>query len=193
MARGAYRMYRATPSIVLTASLGLVFGVRASMSAARTSSLSGPAWTTVDVLIAVAAVISCFDRVIVTAQGITMIRVGIPRRVPVARIHQLVLTDANRSWSRLYAEATDGKRTLITMERRTAAGKRRMDELCDRAGKAFGAILAVAPTPGPDPAAPRMSANERRRCVRGGCSAYLAEVSTPECGACGGRTQRTPS
>lgn len=188
-----YRLYGTTSRIVLSAAVAVVFGVRAAMSAAGTSSLAGPAWTAVDVLIAVAALIRCFDRIVVTARGITTVRVGIPRRTPADRIHQLVRSDANGSWSRLYAESGDGSRKLITMERRNAAGMLRMDELCDQAKAAFAARSAIEPGPAlPVAAIRKASVHEPRRCVRGGCSAYLAEVSSVECAACGGRTQRAP-
>lgn len=188
-----YRLFQTTPRIVLTAALAVLFGVRAAMSVAGISSLSGPVWTVVDVLIAIAAVIRCFDRIVITPAGITVFRVGIPKRVSADRIRELVLVKANGNWSRLYVETTDRGRALITMERRNAAGQFRMAELCDHAGAALGTSTAIAPISGPTPAAPQItSPNQPRRCVRSGCSAYLAEVTSRDCEACGGRTQRVP-
>jgi hypothetical protein len=183
-------------SIGVSAALAAVFVLRASQSAAGTAALGGPGWTILYALIAVASFVRCFDRIVITAQGVTIFRGGIPRRFAAEQIHQLHLADKSANWSRLSAETVDGKQRAIAMERRSAQGQVRMRRLWDNAQ----AMLSPSFRPlTPDAAAAVARAQEvstptaTRRCVRSGCPTYFAEVTATKCHTCGNPTQRVPT
>jgi hypothetical protein len=84
-----------------------------------------------DGLLAAAFLIRCFDRIVVTPQGVTAYRVGIPRRIRAAGLHQFQVIVKSAKWSRLYAQTVDGERIPIAYERRTPHGQARMRQLGD--------------------------------------------------------------
>jgi hypothetical protein len=193
-----FRQYRARANIAISALAAAVFVLRGSMSAARVASLSGPVWTILDGLLAAAFLIRCFDRIVVTPQGVTAYRVGIPRRIRAAGLHQFQVIVKSAKWSRLYAQTVDGERIPIAYERRTPHGQARMRQLWDHLQMflepQFRPLTpeAVAAEAAATAEAQGISAPSggKHRCVRSGCPEYFAEVSVTECESCGSPTQR---
>jgi hypothetical protein len=133
-----FRLHASGTVIGVSAAVVAVFAVRAFLAADGVASTSGPVWATLYGLIALASLARCFDRIVVSPDGITMYRAGIPRRVRADQLHQLLFVEKSAKWARLYAETVEGKRVLITAERRTTDGQIRMRQLWDHAHMFLG-------------------------------------------------------
>jgi hypothetical protein len=181
-------LYRGAAGIVVTAVLAAVFAFRAVQAAAGASTLSGPVWVTIDVLLAVASTVRCFDRVVLSRDGVTIVRVGFPTRLVPGRIHEFLVTTAGSS-TRLVAQQTNGTRLVLASGRTDTDRARRLHQFRERSTQRFAGrfgLLAVTEThvdgatPTPTP----------RRCVRPACPAHRTPVTDELCLSCGDRTQR---
>lgn len=127
-----------------------MFGLRAVMSFAGLSSLSGPTWAVLHTAVCLMSLARCFDHVTITARGITVFRLGVPRRIDPQQIRRVIVVPRNRGrYSRIVAELAGGKQVALAVEKNDHEGQRRGRSLWDKVHSLLGPHFTtglIAPT-----------------------------------------------
>lgn len=140
-----FKQYQPVGRIVLSGALAAMFGLRAVMSFAGLSSLSGPVWGVLHTAVCLLSLARCFDHVTVTPHGMTVFRMGFPRVIDPQRVQRLIALPRSRGrYSRIVAELVGGKQVLLAVEKNDAEGQRRGRWLWDNVHWLLGAHFATA-------------------------------------------------
>ena len=184
-------LHRSWSDISVSASLAVLFVGRTLASTHGSASLSGPVWTFLSAVVAIGSLLRCFDRVVVSPDGINSTWLCVPRRTEATRIHELYIEDKAYRTLQLTVETVDGQCKAINWEWRTTQGQERMRRLRDHAQAMLGPnFQPLTPEAAAAQAEQAVAPIGPRRCIRSGCPAYLAEVTATQCEACREPTQR---